>query len=304
MSQPSFNDLCRQLCRELQAPLPPLSPTAEGHSTFSMVIDGIPVTIAHAPSHAPDRLLILAELGAVPHGREHEAHLSALDANLRLQGAHPLSIGRSPDSDMLVLQMARPIASLDAIAVLGDLMAIAGAAREWRAEGCPADLTALAESLASLQPEAAEAGMAHEFRSLCSALCEAAALPVPEAGDLPDGTQAMEINLRGVRMILSHGPHTGPGHLQVLATFGALPADRTPEAARRLLELNAQVLGLGFAFARHPWNGDILLRQAMPLPGTTGVELLQRLGEIAEGIEGWQSHHFLPSNTPARTAMH
>ena len=131
------------------------------------------------------------------------------------------------------------------------------------------------------------------FEVLCSGLCEVAGLEVPDLTSTDGGDVAIEVELRGVRIVISHGQGTGPNQAFVAATFGFLPEGRGAEAARTLLKINCKVLPMGLAFARNPVTGEIVLKQAYAFHKATAVDLYQRILKMVEGIEGWREHFFL-----------
>ena len=131
------------------------------------------------------------------------------------------------------------------------------------------------------------------FNELCKGLCEIARLAAPDLTPDEHGSVAIEAELNDVTVIVSHGPHTGPDHALLLAIFGQLPEGRELDACRTLLDINCQVHGLGFAFARNPANGDIVLKQNYPFDRASASDLYQRITQMVEGVNGWRQHHFL-----------
>lgn len=131
------------------------------------------------------------------------------------------------------------------------------------------------------------------FEEMCKGLCEVAGIAVPDLAPDEYGGVAIEVELHDVKVIVSHGPHTGPDRALAMAIFGQLPAGRELDACRTLLDINSQVLGLGFAFGRNPANGEIVLKQSYPFDQATAVDLYQRIVKMVEGVNGWRQHHFL-----------
>jgi hypothetical protein len=131
------------------------------------------------------------------------------------------------------------------------------------------------------------------FEELCKGLCEVTGTALPALNPDETGRVAMVLELQGIKFILAHQPHEAPATALLLAVFGPLPQGREVPACRALLALNCTVHTLGFAFARHPASGDIVLKHLLALDACTAVDLFQRITQMAEGIEGWREHSFL-----------
>jgi hypothetical protein len=141
------------------------------------------------------------------------------------------------------------------------------------------------------------------FEALCLGLCEVPGIAVPEPRADEHGGQAIEFELHGVKVVLSHGPRTGPNRALVVATFGQLPAGREPDACRTLLNINRQVLSLGFAFGRNPANGEIVLKQNYSFDRATAADLYTRIATMADCVNRWRRHHFLVEGAAGADAI-
>lgn len=289
MASAALIDLCRHACPGLPRGSLPLHTDDAGHESVSLLIDGSHLTIAHEPELGADRARVVVELGRVPRDQEEDALMTALAINQKLYTGVTVSIGRVPDDGSFVLQAAGRLGQFDDRTLQDGLRGLASMARIWREQGFIDDADVAAEWLAQLWPLPDRQSSSESFRALCLAVSEMAGAGEPA---LPGECTAVELMLRDRRFVLSHGGHTGPDRLLVLATFGPLPAGQEAPAASRLLDLNLSMLGLGGVFARHPSTEDILLKQYLPLDQSTPVELYQSLLVIADAIEDWRGMQF------------
>lgn len=131
------------------------------------------------------------------------------------------------------------------------------------------------------------------FKELCQGLCQVPGIAVTESSDDEQGGLAIDVEVHGVRVALSHGPRTGLHRALMIATFGQLPAGRESDACRTLLNINRQVLSLGFAFGRNPATGEIVLKQNYSFDQATAEGLHKRIATMADCVNHWRRHHFL-----------
>jgi hypothetical protein len=137
------------------------------------------------------------------------------------------------------------------------------------------------------------------FESLCRAMCEAAACPMPAMARTEAGAAAIALGLQGVEITLGYDPDRSPRHAFVLVRFGPLPQGRELPACIALLRTNCLMLRAGApSLGSDPQTQDIVLQHAVPLDAASPVALYQAIVAFVDVAVRWRENHFLENAAP------
>jgi hypothetical protein len=146
MAAADFHDLATQFCTLVGAPIPPLTPDADGGLAFSASFRDVDITVTHDPADLPDRVTILVFFGQAPEHAELAVLRQLLHANLAMMRSSPCAFGRNPISGDIVLVSTCPLAELSGATLMEGLQALIDAALQWRSDPTQDEFAGLSES--------------------------------------------------------------------------------------------------------------------------------------------------------------
>jgi hypothetical protein len=138
---------------------------------------------------------------------------------------------------------------------------------------------------------------AEHYRQFVDQLCEHTLISDPAA--LYHDTH---LAVRDVNFSLFYLDDAGPGTVSVLCDFGPLPARRSEEVMKRLLETNFYLFdspgspGLSF----NEVTQRVVLACRVPLRSVDAPTFLEMLGQFSDMAKGWRVDYFL--NDPAKAS--
>jgi hypothetical protein len=127
-----FAQLRLALCEVAGCALPRVGVNDRGVEAFSVLLDGIEITLAHDVQRASGHVLVLVRFGALPHELTLAACMALLRTNSLMPRALSPSFGLDPIDGDVLLQHAFALAELSAQDLYASLAGFAEVALAWR----------------------------------------------------------------------------------------------------------------------------------------------------------------------------
>lgn len=307
MTVANFQDLCKGFCELARIEPPSLVPDDRGIACFTVLMDGIAVSLAIASSVSAETGHMLVNFGQIPSERRLANWRNLLEANLRMHGECACVFGRDDKTGDVVL--TRPFAlghttsaGMYEFSVRAVQLARACQAAEPLFER---DLPGYAEG--HLAADAPDRGTVSAdpagFDALCSALRGASGVENPRRGAGAQGQPRFTFHVYGVQVDVERGDDRDPASLFVRVHFGSVPEEFEEAVLERLLEINAILMTQAFdpSFGRDA-SGEVVFRC-----GFQDADIdIEQVWATIENMVGtalmWRSGYFLDSEELAASA--
>src|SRR3569833_2126088 len=164
-----FESLCRELCELQGFGSPVLRPAPSGALAFSMLIDGVPVTVMQGRPRSCETALLLAELDEVCEHNALQDWLALLASNALMPRADAPRAARDFASGRPVLLWPCSLDGLTSVDMVGRIAAMVQFALQWASGHDPAVMPAV--ETGAEPDEASAARAAARFHSLYVQMC-------------------------------------------------------------------------------------------------------------------------------------